>query len=192
MTAGVALPTRQSIRTLSTAERVLQVAMAVAGCALLLARPLFPTTGALLALFAALLAVGVAWPTARAAAAHPLAVVAVFGVGVGAFALGRLAGGGLAPGPLAVRLIVLNSLAAVAEEAFFRRFVYGLLQPHGAAVAVAGSAILFAFVHVSVYGFWVLPVDLAAGVLLGWQRSASGTWAVPALTHVLANVLVVI
>jgi hypothetical protein len=28
--------------------------------------------------------------------------------------------------------------------------------------------------------------------VLGWQRSASGTWTVPALTHVLANVLVVL
>jgi hypothetical protein len=38
----------------------------------------------------------------------------------------------------------------------------------------------------------VLPIDLAAGLVLSWQRWASGSWRVPAVTHVLANVLVVI
>jgi hypothetical protein len=37
--------------------------------------------------------------------------------------------------------------------------------------------------------FWV---DLGAGLLLSWQRWASGTWAVPAATHVAANLLVVL
>jgi membrane protease YdiL (CAAX protease family) len=86
----------------------------------------------------------------------------------------------------------LNALAAVAEEAFFRRLVYGALARHGAAFAVVGSAVLFAAVHLTVYGAWVLPVDLAAGLLFGWQRWATDRWTVPALTHVLANILVVI
>jgi membrane protease YdiL (CAAX protease family) len=38
----------------------------------------------------------------------------------------------------------------------------------------------------------VLPLDLAAGLLLGWQRQATGSWAVPAATHVVANLLVVL
>jgi membrane protease YdiL (CAAX protease family) len=60
------------------------------------------------------------------------------------------------------------------------------------AVAVVGSAVLFAVVHLSIYGPWSLPVDVAAGLLLSWQRLASGSWHVPAVTHALANVLVVI
>ena len=89
-------------------------------------------------------------------------------------------------------MVALVSLAAVAEEAFFRRLVYDLLLPSGAAAAVLGSAALFAVVHVSVYGFWVLPIDVGAGLLLSWQRWATGSWAAPAVTHVLANLLVVI
>ena len=67
-----------------------------------------------------------------------------------------------------------------------------MLRPGGVALAVGGSAVLFAIAHVTVYGWWVLPIDLAAGLVLGWQRWASGTWAVPAVTHVFANLLVVL
>ncbi len=82
--------------------------------------------------------------------------------------------------------------AAIAEELFFRRFVYAMLLPAGAARAIGGTTVLFAVAHVTVYGWWVLPVDLAAGLILGWQRWASGTWTVPAITHIAANLLVVL
>ena len=85
--------------------------------------------------------------------------------------------------------LALNALAGVAEEAFFRRLLYGWLERWGALVAVVGSAVLFAIAHATVWGLWVLPLDLAAGLLLSWQRAASGRWSVPAVTHVLANSL---
>jgi membrane protease YdiL (CAAX protease family) len=119
-------------------------------------------------------------------------VAVVLGIGVAAFLLGRLIGGGDAPQPLALRVVALSSLAAIAEEVFFRHFVYDALLPGGAALAVLGSAGLFAVVHVTVYGWWVLPIDLAAGLVLSWQRWATGSWKVPAVTHVLANLLVVL
>jgi hypothetical protein len=56
-------------------------------------------------------------------------------------------------------------------------------------VAVAGSALCFALVHIHAYGGWVVPIDLAAGALLGWQRWVSGGWAAPGVTHVVANLL---
>jgi len=87
-------------------------------------------------------------------------------------------------------LIVTNTLAAVAEEAWFRRLCFGLLAPAGTGFAVVGSTVLFAAVHVSIYGYWVLPLDLAAGLLLAWQRSVTGSWAAPAITHVVANLLI--
>jgi hypothetical protein len=46
--------------------------------------------------------------------------------------------------------------------------------------------------HVTVYGWWVLPIDLGASLILSWQRWSSGTWTVPAATHVIANLLVVL
>lgn len=189
------------------ARRPLAVVAAVVGCLLLVARP--PLLGSvgdpvtiLMILFAVLFAVGASWPAARGVAvrsAKQLSLaeaLGIVGVGAATFAVGRLLGGGdapfHAPSDAIVRLIVLNSVAAVAEEAFFRRLVYGALLPGGVALAVVGSAALFALVHVTVYGWWVLPLDLAAGLVLSWQRWASGSWKIPAITHVLANVLVVI
>jgi membrane protease YdiL (CAAX protease family) len=179
-------------------RRPLAVLAAAGGCVLLVARPpLLTWSGhpvlALGVVFSALLAVGWAWPASTPAASPPRRrALAALALGLAAFAAGRLLGGGEAPVAPLGRLLVLNSLAALAEEAFFRRLLYAALLPAGAVAAVAGSAALFALVHVSVYGAWVLPLDLAAGLLLSWQRWATGSWRVPALTHVLANVLVVI
>ena len=173
--------------------------LALAGCAALLARPSLLPDGAdptarLVGLFAALGLVGAFWPTgaARLLAPRRVAFLAL-ALGSAAFVAGRFATGGLAAAhPWFVRSLVLNALAAVAEEAFFRRLVYDLLARHGDAAAIAGSAALFAVVHVTVWGWWVLPLDLAAGLLLSWQRSVSGRWSVPAFTHVLANTLALV
>jgi membrane protease YdiL (CAAX protease family) len=149
-------------------------------------------TATVVVIFAALLAVGLAWPVARE---HQVAVrTTAFAVSLGviAFAVGRLIGGGTAPAPPTAKILALNTLAAVGEEVFFRRFVYNALVPSGPALAVAGSAALFALVHLTVYGAWVLPIDLAAGLVLGWQRWVTGSWGAPAITHAFANLLVVI
>jgi hypothetical protein len=89
-------------------------------------------------------------------------------------------------------VVATASVAAVAEELFFRRLVYGWLVRWGAVVAVAGAAVGFAAVHVPAYGPGILPVDLAAGLVFGWQRWSSGTWTAPAATHVLANLLALV
>ena len=170
-------------------------APAVVGVLALLARPWFLPAGVAVewrvAFFVALAAAGVAWPwVLRAPGAGWLPSLAALAVGAVAFTLGRavvdvpLLAGGVA---LAV---ALNALAAVAEEAFFRRYLYGLVEgawgPVAAVVVTAGA---FALVHVTVWGLWVLPLDLAAGLVLSWQRAATGRWSVPAATHVVANTL---
>jgi hypothetical protein len=153
------------------------------------ARPFLVGLWPLMALFAVLLVVGLAWPVAPEQRG-PL--VGALAVGLAAFALGRLIGGGRAPAPPTLRVVAASTLAAVAEEAFFRRLLWAVLRPGGVVLAGLGSASLFAVAHVTVYGWWVLPLDLAAGLVLAWQRWASGSWAVPAVTHVVANLLVVI
>jgi membrane protease YdiL (CAAX protease family) len=82
-----------------------------------------------------------------------------------------------------------NMVAAVAEEAFFRRFVYGWIAARSEDLAIVVAALLFAAIHIPVYGIGVLPIDFAAGLLLGWQRRESGTWLSPAVTHVVANII---
>jgi membrane protease YdiL (CAAX protease family) len=175
-------------------------AVLVLGCVLLEARPALVGSSShpgtlLVVLFVALLAVGASWPLPddasrpRAGLARTTAVVLI---GVAAFALGRVVGGGHAPVPATLAFVAANTLAAVAEEAFFRRLCFGLLAPAGTAWAVFGSALLFAVVHVTTYGWWVLPLDLAAGLVFGWQRATTGSWSAPAVTHVVVNLLVVL
>jgi membrane protease YdiL (CAAX protease family) len=172
------------------------IVVVAAGCALLVGRPLLRQLPhpalVLLALFVALLAAGAGWPARTGTRAAASRAGAVLAVGLAAFLVGRLVGGGHPPFPAAGHLIAFNSLAAVAEEAFFRRLAYAALLPGGPGLAVAGSATLFALVHVTVYGAWVLPIDLAAGLLFAWQRWATGSWLVPAATHAVANLLVVL
>ena len=172
-----------------------------AGCAALTARPLLldaasahPAT-VLTVLFLVLLAVSLLWPARpgpdRATPTAPILPVLL--LGIGAFVVGRLLlAGSPSPASATVLVVGLNTLAAVAEEAFFRRFVYGALLASGPVAAVVGSAVLFAAIHLTVYGAWVLPLDLAAGLLFGWQRQVTGSWTVPAVTHAAANFLVVL
>jgi membrane protease YdiL (CAAX protease family) len=105
-------------------------------------------------------------------------------------------GAGVVAGPVADRrvgatAVGLAMLAAVAEEALFRRVLYDRLLRLGVVVAVGGTAVVFALVHLPAYGVAAMPVDLGAALLLGWQRYASGRWTVPAVTHVVANLLAV-
>jgi membrane protease YdiL (CAAX protease family) len=159
--------------------------------ALFVARPVFASgTGPLVGIFGLLLLAGAVWPvgTDTPPAREILGPLAA---GLAAFALVRALSTGLRM-PVGPRYGIAIVLAPLAEELFFRRFVYGVLRPGGVALALAGSTVLFAVAHVTVYGWWVLPIDLAAGLILGWQRWASGTWAVPAATHVVANLLIVL
>lgn len=115
--------------------------------------------------------------------------VAVVAIGILAFAAVRARF--LAPpvSPATLFALFANVVAAVSEEAFFRRFAYARLERHGVAVAIGVTALLFAVVHVPIYGLRILPLDIGAGLVFGWQRWASGTWTAPAATHIVANIL---
>ncbi len=113
-------------------------------------------------------------------------------MGLAAVTVSARVAGSPVPLPWSAAALPLSLLAAVAEEALFRRLAYARLERFGAVVAIAGSALLFGFVHVPAYGAAALPVDVGAGLLFGWQRWASGTWTVPAATHAFANALVVL
>jgi len=170
--------------------------VAALGVAVLTARPALVAdsghpTAMLLGIFAVLGAVGLALPIPDAAPTPRLRSGPVVLAGIAVFAAGRVAGGGgTAIGPATLSALALNAVAAVAEEIWFRRVVFGWLAPAGRWPAIFGAAALFAAVHVTTYGLWVLPLDLVAGLVLGWQRDVTGSWRVPAITHVAANVLV--
>ena len=172
--------------------------LVVAGLAVMLVRPqLVALTGssrvlALAAVYTALLAGCLLVPIAPDRDRPGLSPWAGIQIGLGAVGHAALVSGPVVRMPFAawaLAAIPLSLLAAVAEEALFRRVAYGWLARWGVLVAIIGSAVLFAVVHVPLYGTAVLPVDLGAGLLLGWQRWATGTWTVPAVTHAAANVL---
>lgn len=176
------------------------VAVVVAGSVALLARPWLARlpvdpVPVLVALFLVLLVVGATWrlPDRSADERPALSAWLALGIGVGAFGVGRLLAVGTLPvAPFVLRSVALTTLAAVSEEAFFRRLAYGVAAGWGPVVAVVASSVMFAAVHVTVWGWGVLPLDLAAGLVLGWQRWACGRWTVPAATHAAANVLAVV
>jgi membrane protease YdiL (CAAX protease family) len=95
----------------------------------------------------------------------------------------------LPPLPLGASAVAVIVTAAVAEEAFFRRLAFGWLSRWGTLAAILLTSVAFAAVHVPAYGVAAIPVDLAAGLLFGWQRWATGSWIVPAVTHATANLL---
>jgi membrane protease YdiL (CAAX protease family) len=113
----------------------------------------------------------------------------VLAIGMAAVVVAGIVAGAGVPAPTSGLTLFASVLAAVAEEALFRGVAYARLERFGAAIALVGSAVLFALVHLPVYGTTAMPVDLGAGLLLGWQRYASRTWTVPAATHAFANIL---
>jgi membrane protease YdiL (CAAX protease family) len=189
---------------MSAAERTLRrgaapslggVAVLLTGFGLLLWRAVAPphilTSPVLAVLYGVLLAMSLTGPSATRAAG-PIGPIWAGALGAGAALAARLLAGPAVAPAATVLALLFGIVAAVAEEAFFRRFLYARLEGGGVVAAMAGAALLFAVIHVPAYGWGAFPVDLAAGLLFSWQRWASGSWLAPASTHVLANVLAVI
>ena len=89
---------------------------------------------------------------------------------------------GLWPWALVVAVLV------GAEEVFLRGTLYEAVSDlAGSASAVGVGAIAFALMHVPLYGWHVLPLDLAVGVVLGMLRTSTGTVAAPTLAHLIAD-----
>ena len=91
---------------------------------------------------------------------------------------------GFVPWALAVTVV------ASAEELFLRGTLYdAVVSLAGAPAAVVVGAVAFALLHVPLYGWHVLPLDLAVGLVLGGLRQSAGTPAAPMVTHVGADLV---
>jgi membrane protease YdiL (CAAX protease family) len=128
------------------------------------------------------------WPRARALAAG----VAGAAVLCAAPALMRLGGHTLVLGPPPLGLLPAWTatvvLISVAEEALLRGALMDAVTPWaGELAAVTVAAIAFALLHVPMYGWMAVPLDLAVGVWLGGLRLATGGVAAPATAHALAD-----
>ena len=99
----------------------------------------------------------------------------------------RTPGGPLPPAELPGWTAVVAAVA-VAEEAFLRGALWTAAQRWGGEItALTLTTGAFALLHVPLYGWAALPLDLAVGLLLGGLRMAAGGWGAPALAHTLAD-----
>jgi len=80
------------------------------------------------------------------------------------------------------------AVVAVAEEIAIRGALFDALRSWcGDGGALVATTLLFAGLHVPLYGVGSLPLDLAAGMLLGGLRIVSGGVLAPALAHLIAD-----
>lgn len=75
---------------------------------------------------------------------------------------------------------------AITEELVLRGALWALLAERPA-VALVVTTVAFAALHVPFYGLESVPVNLAAGLVLGGLRLATGSVLAPAITHTVAD-----
>jgi membrane protease YdiL (CAAX protease family) len=120
----------------------------------------------------------------------------------GTWAWGAFGAIGLILGPLIGRLsyppaphggaVVLwaTTVTAVvlAEEILLRAALWkAVTEAHGPRAALVVSTVAFALMHVPMYGWHVLPLDLAVGAWLGGLRLVSGSVIAPTVAHLVAD-----
>ena len=109
-----------------------------------------------------------------------LAASSVSGIGAGTL-LGR-------PAAPFVPWAAITIVVATAEEAILRgRLFDAIRRAGGLAPAMLVTTVAFALMHVPLYGWHVVPLDLAVGLALGGLRLATGGIAAPAAAHAVAD-----
>ena len=92
--------------------------------------------------------------------------------------------GGLHDGAGFGRWAPVVCLVAVAEEVFLRGALYDAVQrAHGELTAIVAGAGCFALLHLPLYGWRAVALDLFVGMFLGELRRRSGGPTAPALAH---------
>ncbi|GEM_PF-762132 len=77
---------------------------------------------------------------------------------------------------------------SVAEEVLLRGVLWNAAVTwRGEWVALAVTTVAFGLFHVPLYGWSVLVLDLAVGLLLGGLRMLSNGWGAPAVAHTFAD-----
>ena len=93
-----------------------------------------------------------------------------------------------APATAFLPWVAVTILVAIAEELVLRGALFDELDGRlGVVAAVAITSGLFAIMHVPLYGWHVVPLDLGVGLWLAGLRLASGGVAAPAIAHTVAD-----
>ncbi len=84
--------------------------------------------------------------------------------------------------------VAVTLLVAVGEEAILRGVLFDAVAARGGLpVAIAVTSVAFALLHVPLYGWHVVPLDVAVGVWLAGLRLVSRGVAAPAIAHAIAD-----
>ena len=84
--------------------------------------------------------------------------------------------------------VLATVVVASAEEAVLRGVLLDrLAEARGVAASVVVTSLVFALMHVPFYGWHVLPLDLAVGVVFAGLRLGTGGVAAPATAHAMAD-----
>ena len=79
-------------------------------------------------------------------------------------------------------------IVAVGEEVVLRGLLFDRLRRAGGTpLALVATTVLFAAMHVPLYGWHVVPLDLAVGLALGGLRVATRGMVAPAIAHAVAD-----
>jgi membrane protease YdiL (CAAX protease family) len=126
-------------------------------------------------------------PAVVAGAAVGLALVAVDLIGPVLGGTSFIGGLGRPAAPFVPWAVVVVAVA-VGEEAILRGALFDrLLRAGGVPVALLVTALAFALLHVPLYGWHVVPLDLAVGLALGGLRLGTGGFVAPAVAHAVAD-----
>ena len=92
------------------------------------------------------------------------------------------------PSPTFAPWAAVTVLVAVAEEVVLRGALFDAVEESGGViVALLATSLAFALLHVPLYGWHVVPLDLGVGLFLGGLRMMTGDIAAPAMAHVVAD-----
>jgi membrane protease YdiL (CAAX protease family) len=118
-----------------------------------------------------------------------LAGGALLVAGPAAMASGSAPVSGASPAHVGLWLVVVSAVAG-AEEALLRGALWErVAESYSPGLALAVSTVVFALMHVPLYGWRALPLDLGVGLLLGGLRAWTGGVGAPAVAHALADVV---
>jgi membrane protease YdiL (CAAX protease family) len=82
----------------------------------------------------------------------------------------------------------ITVLVAIGEEAVLRGALFDAIDEAGGVVAaIVMTSVAFALIHVPLYGWHVVPLDLGVGIWFAGLRLVSGRVAAPAIAHAIAD-----
>ncbi len=94
----------------------------------------------------------------------------------------------LAPPAAFIPWVAVTILVASAEELVLRGALFDELDGSvGTLAAVLVTSVAFALMHVPLYGWHVVPLDLGVGLWLAGLRLATGGIVAPAIAHAVAD-----